>query len=164
MASLGSLHILVVDNDKVMVTLVQSVLTGFGFKHISTASNGVDALDTMMNRPRGFDILITDWEMEPMNGMELVQKLRRDRTSPNRMIPTIMLTGKAEKHHVEIARDIGVTEFLAKPFSPEALRQRIVSIVDHPREFVLAEEYVGPSRRRKQLGPPADVSERRSAN
>ncbi len=72
-----------------------------------------------------------------------------------------MLTGHPELHRVIESRDAGINEFLAKPLSAKALYQRIVTIIENPRPFIRTENYFGPCRRRKNVGPPKGTAERR---
>jgi two-component system chemotaxis response regulator CheY len=66
-------------------------------------------------------------------------------------VPIIMITGHTEKQRVEAARDVGVTEFLAKPITAHNLFARIAEIVERPRAFVRCDSYFGPDRRRRQI-------------
>lgn len=101
--------------------------------------------------------------MDPMDGIEFTKLVRTAKDGRNHFVPIIMLTGFAQLERVIQARDAGVTEFLAKPFSTESLYSRIVSIVDHPRAFIRCKTYVGPDRRRRELGPRDGIADRRKA-
>lgn len=79
-------------------------------------------------------------------------------------VPVIMLTGHAETERVPMSRDAGINHFLTKPVSVKALSDRIVSLIDHPRPFIRTQRYFGPDRRRKNLGPPESLDERRKRN
>jgi DNA-binding response OmpR family regulator len=72
-----------------------------------------------------------------------------------------MVTGYADRDKVAAARDMGVTEMLAKPFSVTSLAQRLLQVIDRPRQFVHTHDYFGPDRRRQNLGP-SDGAERRT--
>jgi DNA-binding response OmpR family regulator len=76
--------------------------------------------------------------------------VRTAKDSPNPFVPIIMLTGHTEAYRVMRARDVGVTEFLAKPVSAQTLYRRLVSIVENPRQFVRAAGFSGPERRRRK--------------
>ena len=95
------------------------------------------------------DIVITDWEMEPIDGPELVKWIRADQSSPKRNVPIIMMTGYAATARVGVARDLGITEFLVKPFTANELARRIAYVIDAPRDFVETNEFFGPDRRRR---------------
>ena len=130
-----------------MIGLVSSVLKIFGFKHVFTATEGKEAFDLVCkNDP---DLVITDWMMEPMDGLEFTKMIRRNPMAPNPYVPVMMMTGFSSKLRVESARDMGVTEFLVKPFSSRDLYARVVQIIERPRQFVDAGAFFGPDRRRK---------------
>jgi DNA-binding response OmpR family regulator len=109
------------------------------------------------------DIVITDWAMPIFDGLELAQMIRQPDGNGNPYAPIIMLTGHSEKRRVTLARDAGVTEFLAKPISAKGLYQRIMNVVTNPRPFIKTKNYFGPDRRRNTntsyVGP-----ERRTGN
>lgn len=155
---LANIKVLVADDDRRIAHIIRQVLESLGFKHIHIARDGEKALQILQNEP--VDMIITDWQMAPMDGMSLVKYLRTAEDSPNRFMPIIMLTGNAEREHVEMARDIGVTEFVVKPFSAKTLCDRIVLLIDNPRSFIMSKKFVGPDRRRRQLLPP-DGNEKR---
>ena len=87
--------------------------------------------------------------------------VRSGEDSPNPYVPIIMLTGHTELHRVCEARDAGVNEFLAKPISAKALYSRVASIIEFPRPFIRTKSYFGPCRRRRNLGAPRGMKERR---
>lgn len=146
--TLSSVRILIVDDMRSMLTLVKSVLSIFGFKEVFMAQNGDEAFEMVVEHDP--DLIITDWMMEPVNGLEFTQRLRRDPMTPNPYVPVIMMTGFSSKLRVEQARDAGITEFLMKPFSSRDLYNRIHTIIEKPRQFVDAGDFFGPDRRRKR--------------
>ncbi|MCD8497998.1 MAG: response regulator [Alphaproteobacteria bacterium] len=145
---LNSVRILLIDDMRSMLTLTKSVLGIFGFKDIYMASNGEEGFDMVMEHDP--DLIITDWMMEPVNGLEFSERVRRDPMTPNPYVPIIMMTGFSSKLRVEQARDAGITEFLMKPFSSRDLYTRIHTIIEKPRQFVDSGEFFGPDRRRKR--------------
>ena len=146
--NLAKLNVLVVDDNKHMLTVVKTILTALGVRNVRTVVDAADAFKEMRTLPA--DIVITDWMMSPVDGLDFVRLLRNAKDTPNPYVPIIMLTGHTEMHRVLEARDAGVTEFLAKPISAHALYGRIVTIVEHPRPFVRTKIYFGPCRRRHQ--------------
>ena len=146
---LDHVKVLVVDDMRPMLTLVKSVLNTFGFEQIFLAENGNDAFDLVCKHDP--DFIITDWMMEPVNGLEFTKRVRKDPASPNPYVPVIMMTGFSSKLRVESARDIGITEFLVKPFNAKDLYSRVFQIIEKPRQFVSTEEFFGPDRRRKNI-------------
>ncbi len=95
------------------------------------------------------DVIIADWVMDGMSGIEMVQMLRSNPQSPNPFVPVIMLTGHTSLDHVMQARDAGVNEFIAKPVSVKTMMSRLVSVIESPRPFVRTQGYFGPCRRRR---------------
>jgi DNA-binding response OmpR family regulator len=86
--------------------------------------------------------------MEPLDGIDFTRMVRTAPDSPNPFVPIIMLTSQGAYDRVQLARDIGVTEFLIKPVTANALYSRIGNVIQKPRQFVRVSEYFGPDRRR----------------
>jgi len=141
------LKILVVDDNQHMRKLVVTILQAFGTNQIFEASNGEHAWVAL--REANPDVILLDWQMEGMNGLDFARKVRTSPDSPNPFVPIIMLTGHSHVDHVRQARDAGVNEFLAKPVSVKAVFTRLTSVIEHPRPFVRTKTYFGPCRRRR---------------
>ncbi|MBN8544163.1 MAG: response regulator [Alphaproteobacteria bacterium] len=157
----ANIRVLVADRDLRVADLVRRVLFNFGFRKVEMVDSGAKAIDALDER--SFELLITEWNMSPVDGIDMVRAIRRAKRAKRmrRDIPIIMLTGKAEKDDVQLARDSGITEFLVKPFNAKTLSDRIIKVIDYPRIFVDAPIYAGPCRRRKRPTPPGG-RERRS--
>jgi two-component system chemotaxis response regulator CheY len=145
---LEKLSILVVEDTPPMRKLIVSVLESLGVGKIYTASNGDQGFSVYQQTNP--DIIITDWLMEPVDGIEFINKVRTHVSSPNRTVPMIIITGYSAITRVMEARDNGVTEFLIKPFTANDLAKRIAYVINKPRDFVHAPKYFGPDRRRKK--------------
>lgn len=145
--SLDKAKILVVDDMKPMLALTTSILKIFGFKHVFTASDGDFGFKTVVKEDP--DLIITDWIMAPMDGLEFAKTVRRSPMAPNPYVPIMMMTGFSSRWRVENARDTGITEFLVKPFTSRDLYSRVVQIIERPRQFVDSGDFFGPDRRRK---------------
>jgi CheY-like chemotaxis protein len=145
--NLENVSFLLVDDNQYMRTLIKTILATFRCKEISEAADGADAFKMMSS---GFnpDIIITNWNMPTLDGLEFVRLVRTAQDSANPFVPIIMVTGFSEHHRIVAARDAGVTEFLVKPISAKVLYSRIVNVVQKPRPFVRAKFYFGPDRRR----------------
>jgi len=141
------LKVLVVDDNAHMRKLVITILQAFGVTQISEADGGENAWAKL--REINPDVLVLDWVMEGMSGIDLVQKIRTDPQTPNPFVAVIMLTGHTHIDHVRMARDAGVHEFIAKPVSVKTMMSRLVSVIEHPRPFVRTATYFGPCRRRR---------------
>lgn len=157
--SISDLRVLVVDDNDHMRRLLRGILESLGIRHVRDVENGMIALnDSRVNLP---DVIITDMMMTPIDGLEFSRMLRDDPTHPATDVPVMMITGYAEKQHVEAARDAGITEFLAKPVTVDGVAARLKSVVDNPRDFIRSQSFVGHDRRRRQL-PVSDEAKRRA--
>lgn len=143
---LSELTLLIVDDNKHMQLLLKEVLRSLNIRKVQTADDGADALKLL--RTFSPDIVITDWNMTPLDGRDLVEMIRTSSDSFNPYVPIIMLTGFTEYNKVIESRNIGVHEYLAKPISAISLYRRLVSIVQTPRQFIKTKKYMGPDRRR----------------
>ena len=129
-----------------MRRILRTLLHSFGAREVYEAEDGATALEMYSHYVP--DIVITDWAMPIFDGLELAQMIRQPDSKGNPYAPIIMLTGHSEKRRVTVARDAGVTEFLAKPISAKGLYQRILNVVANPRPFIKTKTYFGPDRRR----------------
>lgn len=155
MADLRPLRFLVVDDNPHMLKIVRTILNAFSVTNIYEASSALEALEVARNEP--IDIIITDYQMDGMNGVQLIKSLRDQNKVANPLVPIIMLSAYSEKSRVFEARDAGTTEFCCKPVTAKDLFAKISMIIDRPRPFVRTKVYFGPDRRRhdpsKYRGP-----------
>jgi len=156
----AKLQIVIADSDHRSAQLVKQILSAFGIRRVDVVHSGEEAL-TLLKTQR-VDLLITEWSIEGVDGLTLVRAIRsaKNHAFLRFDLPVLMLTGRSSKEHVYLARDAGVTEFVAKPFSAKTISTRLIEIIDSPRVFVETPNYKGPSRRRKQ-GPPPGTQDRR---
>ncbi len=156
MAGLGNITVLVVDDNFHMISIVSTILKGFGVGHVLTAKDGATALELIS--ASDVDIIFTDYRMDFLDGEELVRLIRNSGDSTNRFIPIIMLTGYSELKKVRAVRDAGIDEFVRKPVTPKEIYAKMVAVVNRQRPFVKSPSYFGPDRRRqnKPLGGRAD--------
>ena len=145
---LKNIKILVVDDNPFMRTIVRRVLSQFNAKEVREAKDGVDAMDTLTLGDFKPDIIIVDWMMEPLDGLELTKWIRTGEDTPDPFLPIIMMSAHSERGRVTEARDVGVNEFLVKPLSAKSIMRRIQTIIEHPRAYVRTDNYFGPDRRR----------------
>lgn len=148
-SSFESLRVLVVDDSRVACKILYGMLRELRVKEIRVATDGGDALDVIKS---GYwpHLIIADFEMPVVNGAELTQTIRASKDEAIKDIPIIMITSYADEDHVRMARDAGVSEFLAKPFPLEKLTSRMHAAIDRPRDFVESGVFTGPDRRRKE--------------
>ena len=152
--------VLVIDDSRHMRVIVKSILVQIGCKDVREADNAAAAFAEMRGFPA--DLIIVDYAMEPLDGLDFVRLVRTAKDSSNPTVPIIMLSGHTEIHRIAESRDAGVNEFLAKPVSVESLRSRMISLARNPRRFIRSKNFVGPCRRRNDYGPPKGKSDRRA--
>lgn len=143
-----NISVLIVESSKPIFDLTKSVLHTFGVNQIYSAFGYQEGFQKVCRLNP--DLVIIDWLDEPHNGLELTKRIRRDEKSPNPFVPIILMTGYSQKRRVIAARDAGITEFLVKPFTANALYQRIEQLIEAPRDFVKNPSFFGPDRRRKK--------------
>lgn len=144
--TMNRLTVLLVDDNKHMITIVKTLLRGFGINHFLEANDAAEAFDIV--RSEHIDFIIVDYLMDLLDGTDFVRLVRTGDDSPNPFVPIIMLTAYSERSKVIAARDAGVTEFCCKPVTAKELYRKVCSIVNSPRPFVRAGQYFGPDRRR----------------
>lgn len=121
----GRLSILLVEDELFAQKLATNVLKQIGVKEVVVAKNGADALKILAMPNAKFDLVISDWNMPEMTGLNLLRKVRE--TWPE--MPFIMLTGKTTGDFVLAAKDHGVNGYVAKPFAPAQLTAKIASVL-----------------------------------
>ena len=150
MPSLAAIQVLLIDDNPHMRTIASAVLKSAGIRKVLEAADGGAGLQ--MLREHAIDLVIVDYKMFPLDGVEFTRLVRNSPDSANPYLPIIMMTGHSGKERVYEARDAGVTEFLVKPITAKAVLDRIHSVIWKPRPFVKTEGYFGPDRRR--VTPP----------
>jgi two-component system chemotaxis response regulator CheY len=118
--SLVGLKALIVDDEPMALRLLERLLDGFGAGPIATAEDGYEALEVIKARGAP-DVVICDWAMPRMSGLELLQRVR----TTNAELPFLMLTGSADIKSVMEAKRNGVTAYIKKPFSREELQRKL---------------------------------------
>lgn len=146
MSSLQSLNVLLIDDNQHMRAITSAILQSAGIKNVREASDGAAALEFL--RDHSIDLVIVDFNMFPLDGVEFTRLVRNSPDSANPYLPIIMMTGHSEKARVYEARDAGVTEFVVKPITAKAILDRIQAVIFRPRPYVKTDGYFGPDRRR----------------
>lgn len=149
MSPLGTLHILLVDDNANMREIVSTMLSALGVGRVTQAEDGYQALAMLAQTPA--DIAIIDYRMAPMDGVAFTRHIRHSKDSPDTELPVIMMTGHSELSRVTSARDAGVTEFVAKPVDLYSLKKRLEAVILRPRPYIRAGDFYGPDRRRQNL-------------
>jgi CheY-like chemotaxis protein len=143
---LQGLNLLIVDGNSYMRRTTRMMLMNLGAKAVLEAADGLAALESI--RTCDPDIMLLDWDMPVLNGMEVMRIVRSPGVFPRPNLPIIMLTARAQRADVHEALRAGAHEFLIKPTSPKALRDRLTSIVFKPRPMVRLGNYYVPEPRR----------------
>lgn len=133
---LKSLNILMVEDNTGMRLLLRTMLTAFGITNIRQARDGTDGLIEM--QVYDIDLVISDWEMQPMNGRDFITRIRAVGNEPFCFTPIIVLTGHASRSLLTEAFEIGATHLLVKPVTPASLLHRIEWVLADQREFEVA--------------------------
>jgi len=147
---LSKVRVLVLEDNGHMRKLLRSMLLAIGVGEVLDMADATHAYAKIKQTP--VDFALVDWEIYPVSGLEFVRKIRTQRDSPNPFLPIIMVTGHTERERVTTARDLGITEFLAKPISAQTLSQRVEELIERPRPYIRVGSYFGPCRRRKRGG------------
>lgn len=145
-ARLPKIKVLVVDDDHYMRKVVRTMLTALGVKQIHEAGDGAAGLKVIAEiNP---DVVVVDWEMPAMDGLQFIRAVRSPENFPYPDVPIILLTGHADRWRVIEAARFGVHEYLLKPVSTKALMERIAAVLLVPRKMVQLDRYYGPLPRK----------------
>ncbi len=120
------MRLLVVDDSSTMRRIILNTLQRLGYDDVLEAGNGLEAWN-ILDKSDNIDVLITDWNMPEMNGLELVKKTRSD--SRYEDIPIIMVTTEGGKAEVITALKAGVNNYIVKPFTPQVLREKLEAVL-----------------------------------
>lgn len=124
MAINKAMPILIVDDYKTMLRIVRGLLNQIGFNNIDEATDGTAALQLIGQKQYG--LIISDWNMEPMSGFELLQKVRG--AEKTRTLPFIMVTAESKTENVILAKQAGVSNYIVKPFNADTLKGKIEAV------------------------------------
>lgn len=121
-----SMKILVIDDDTTMRRIIKNLLSQIGFTNIIEADDGQAALDILQGEGR-FGLLISDWDMPRMTGLELLQIIRTDENF--KTLPFIMVTAKDSRENILEAVKAKVSQYIVKPFTAQALKEKIEKVL-----------------------------------
>ena len=122
-----SMNVLIVDDYKTMLRIIRNLLKQIDFENVEEASDGNEALGKL--QAGNFGLVISDWNMEPMTGLELLQHVRAD--AKLKSLPFIMVTAESKTENVVAAKQAGVSNYIVKPFNAETLRGKIEKVLAH---------------------------------
>ena len=120
-----NMKILVVDDYKTMLRILTNLLEQLGFNNVLTAENGQEALQKLHSED--VDFVISDWNMEPMTGMELLREIRESDKLKN--LPFIMVSAENKTEIILAAKQAGVSDYIMKPFNTETLQKKMASVL-----------------------------------
>ena len=126
MAVEKDMNILIVDDYKTMLRIVTNLLRQLGFNNVSEALDGAEAL-TKLREDTEFGLIISDWNMEPMTGLQLLKEVRADENLKH--TPFIMITAESKTENVIAAKEAGVNNYIVKPFNAETLKGKLESVL-----------------------------------
>ena len=155
---LRPLTVLVVDGSQYARSHLKSALQSFGVRNILECADGPAAIAILKDGKA--DLVLVDRDITPMDGIAFVRFVRTGGAVNRNDVPIVVIAAEAEMQQVMVARNAGVTEFLVRPFSTDALYRRLRAVVVSPRPFVRAAGYVGPCRRSIERALP-QAGERR---
>ncbi len=119
----ANLNILIVDDYKTMLRVIRNLLHQLGFREIDEATDGQMALG--MIGKKKYDLIISDWNMEPMTGLDLLKSVR----AANNNVPFIMVTAESKTENIIAAKTAGVNNYIVKPFNADTLKTKITSVI-----------------------------------
>lgn len=128
-----SMPVLVVDDFSTMVRIVRNILRQLDFEDVDEACSGTEALSKMQHKQYG--LVISDWNMAPMSGLELLREVRADAKLCK--TPFILVTSESQKDKVIAAKQAGVNAYIVKPFSPQTLAAKIEAVLIERVESVV---------------------------
>jgi len=120
-----AMSILVVDDYKTMLRIVRNLLKQLGFDNVDEATDGAQALEKL--RTKNYGLVISDWNMEPMTGYELLKEVRSD--SQLKELPFIMVTAESKTDNVIAAKKAGVNNYIVKPFNAATLKSKLTAVI-----------------------------------
>ncbi|MCH8685485.1 response regulator [Pedomonas mirosovicensis] len=164
---LQRLSVLVVEDSPFIRSLLIQSLKVLGVGQVLSAEHGGRAIeliqqvhqDPVRAGAMSVDLILSNWQMSPVDGAMLLRWVRRHKDSPDRFVPFLMVTAYSDRARVEEARNLGAHDVLTKPFTIRALGEKLTSIINKNRQFVHTKDYFGPDRRRQSL--PFDGPDRR---
>ncbi len=120
-----NMPIIIVDDYKTMLRIIRNLLNQLSFGNVMEAGDGNTALEKMRSSPP--DLVISDWNMEPMTGLQLLREVRADAKLKD--TPFIMITAESKTENVVAAKEAGVSNYIVKPFNAETLKTKLVSVL-----------------------------------
>ena len=144
-------NVLLAEDSPFIRSLLVNSLKVLGVGNVFAVEHGGDAIHFLQRGVQQIDIVISNWDMHPIDGMMFLRWVRRHKDSPDRFVPFVMITSYTEPERIVQAREMGVSEILAKPFTIKNIGEKLISLIERPRQFVHTKEFFGPDRRRRKI-------------
>ena len=122
-----NINVLIVDDYRTMLRIIRNLLKQLDFNKVDEAVDGQEALAKL--RAGNFGLVISDWNMAPMTGLDLLKEVRADQRLKE--MPFIMITAESKTENVVAAKQAGVSNYIVKPFNAETLREKIEKVLVH---------------------------------
>ena len=126
MAVNKDMNVLIVDDYNTMLRIIKNLLKQLGFNNVDEATDGEAALEKIRNKTYG--LIISDWNMEPMTGLDLLKNIRASNEN-YKSTPFIMITAESKTENVVMAKQAGVNNYIVKPFNAETLKMKISTVL-----------------------------------
>ncbi|HVJ35562.1 MAG TPA: response regulator [Terriglobia bacterium] len=120
-----NMSILIVDDYKTMLRIIRNLLKQLGFNNVDEATDGSMALQKL--RDKDYGLVISDWNMEPMTGIQLLREVRAD--TKLKALPFIMITAESKTENVVAAKEAGVNNYIVKPFNAATLKTKLTTVL-----------------------------------
>ena len=120
-----NMPILIVDDYKTMLRIIRNLLKQLGFNNVDEATDGAHALTKL--RDKDYGLVISDWNMEPMSGLQLLKEVRAD--AKMKELPFIMVTAESKSENVIAAKQAGVSNYIVKPFNAATLKTKLNAVI-----------------------------------
>ena len=120
-----NMPVLIVDDYKTMLRIIRNLLKQLGFHNVDEATDGAAALSKL--RDKDYGLVISDWNMEPMSGLQLLKEVRADEKLKG--MPFVMITAESKSENVIAAKEAGVSNYIVKPFNAATLKTKLNSVL-----------------------------------
>ncbi len=120
-----NMSVLIVDDYKTMLRIIRNLLKQLGFNNVDEATDGSAALQKL--RDKSYGLVISDWNMEPMSGLQLLKEVRAD--VKLKEVPFIMITAESKSENVIAAKEAGVSNYIVKPFNAATLKGKLTAVL-----------------------------------
>ena len=155
----SKISMMIVEDSPQIRDLIKAICRSLGVNTITESNDGLKAYEIFCESNP--DIVIVDLMLPSLNGFQLAHRIRNCVESVNPFVSMIMLTGMADMRNVFQARETGINEFLAKPFTSDALVKKIGRVIETPRKFIRSDKFFGPDRRNARTDVSYTGQERR---